>query len=74
MQCFDPDQRQVPMGFGRPKMFRPLEERGDFGLLLRNDAFCDDRLKRPIFAVNTRRQPKRDPEAIAEAIRRSCFK
>jgi len=43
------------MRLGWPIMFRLLEDRGDFGLLLPNDAFCDHRLKRPIFAVNARR-------------------
>ena len=34
MQRFDPDQRQIPMGLGWPIVFRPLEDGGDFGLLL----------------------------------------
>jgi len=49
------------MGLGWAIMFRALEDRGDFGLLLLSDVFGDHRLERPIFPVNAWRQPKRDP-------------
>ena len=61
MQCFDPDERQIPMGLGWPIMFGSLENRGDLGLLFADDAFCNNRLERRIIAVNTRWQPERDP-------------
>jgi hypothetical protein len=35
-------------------MFRPLEDSGDFGLLFPNHASGNNRLKRPIIAVNAR--------------------
>ena len=62
------------MGFSWPIMLRPLEYCGDFGLPLPNDAPCDHRLERPIFPVNAWRQPKRDPQAVAGALRCSCCK
>src|SRR6267378_1208264 len=74
MQCFDPDQGQIPMGLGWPIVFRPLEDGGDFGLLLPNDASRNNRLKHPIIAVSTRWKPDRDPKAVVGALRCSCFK
>ena len=74
MQSFDPDERQIPMGLGRPIMFCPLEDGGDFGLPLLNDASFNDRLERFIVAVNTRRKPERNAEAVAGALRCACFK
>jgi hypothetical protein len=62
------------MGLGWPIMFRLLEDGGDFGLLFPNHAFCNNRLKRLIVAVNTRWEPKRDPKAVDGALRCSCFK
>jgi hypothetical protein len=55
-------------------MFRPLEDGGDFGLLLLNDASCDHRLERPIIAVNPRWEPERNPEAVVGALRCASFK
>ena len=74
MQCFDPDERQIPMGLAWPIMFRLLEDGGNFGLLLSTDAFCNNRLKGPIIAVNTRWEPKRDPKAVDGALRCTFFK
>ena len=50
------------MGLGWPIMFRPLEDGGDFGLLLLGDASCDHRLERPIIAVNPEWEPERNPK------------
>jgi hypothetical protein len=55
-------------------MFRLLENGGDFGLLFPNHASCNNRLERPIVAVNPRWKPKRDPKAVDGALRCSCFK
>jgi hypothetical protein len=74
MQRFDPDQRQIPMGLGWPIVFGPLEDRGDFGLLLPTDASRNNRLEHPIIAVNTRWEPDRDPKAVTGALRCSCCK
>ena len=74
MQSFDPDQRQIPMGFGWSVIFRPLEDGGDFGLLFSDHAFCNYRLKRPIVAMNTWWEPERDPKPAVGALRYSCFK
>jgi len=74
MQRFDPDQRQIPMGPGWPIMFGSLEDGGDFGLLLPNHAFCNNRLKRSIIAVNIRWEPERDPKPVVGALRCSRFK
>src|SRR6516162_9554327 len=62
------------MGLGWPIMFRPLEDGGDFGLLLLSDAFCDHRLERSIIAVNPRWEPERNPESVVGALRRASFK
>ena len=62
------------MGLGWPVMFRPLEDDAHVALLLPGNAFRNDRLKRPIVAVNTRRKPERDAKAVARALRCSCFK
>ena len=62
------------MGLGWPMMFRPLEDVGNFGLLFPNHGSCNNRLKRPIIAMNTRRQPERDPKPVVGALRCSCFK
>jgi hypothetical protein len=43
MQSFDTDERQVPMGLGRPIMFRLLEDGSDFGLLLPDYTSCNNR-------------------------------
>jgi hypothetical protein len=64
MQNFDSDQRQIPIGLGWPIMFRSLEDGGDFGLLCSNHASDNNRLKRPIIAVNTRWEPECDPKAV----------
>src|ERR1700730_900024 len=74
MQSFDPDKRQIPMGFGWSVIFRPLEDGGDFGLLFSDHAFCNYRLKRPIVAMNTWWEPERDPKPAVGALRYSCFK
>jgi hypothetical protein len=55
-------------------MFGPLEYGGDFGLLLLNDAFRDHDLERSIIAVNPRREPERNPEAVVGALRCASFK
>jgi hypothetical protein len=55
-------------------MFRLLEYGGDFGLLLLNDAFRDHHLDRSIIAVNPRREPERNPEAVVGALRCASFK
>jgi hypothetical protein len=65
MQSFDPDERQIPMGLGWPIMPRLLEDSGDFGLLFPSDACRNNRLKRPIVAVNTRREPECHPKGVA---------
>src|SRR5260370_37611444 len=65
VQGFDTDERQVPVRFGWPVMFRPLEDGAHIDLLLGSDAFCNNRLEHRIIAVNIRRQSK---------LRRSCFK
>ena len=62
------------MGLGWPVKFRPRECGAHIGLFLRSNAFCNNRLKRPIIAVNTRWKPERDAKPIARALRRSCFK
>jgi hypothetical protein len=69
MQSFDADERQVPTGPGWPVIFRPLEDSGDLGLLLPSSAFCNNRLERPIIAVNTRWKPERDAKAVLGALR-----
>jgi hypothetical protein len=74
MQSFDTDERQVPMGLGRPIMFRLLEDGSDFGLLLPDYTSCNNRRERPIIAMNTRWEPERDPEAVVGALRCSCVK
>ena len=74
MQSVDPDQRQIPMGLGWPIMFRSLENRGDFGLLLPDYTSCNNRRERPIIAMNTRWEPERDPEVVVGALRCSCVK
>ena len=51
------------MGLGWPIMLRPLEDGGDFGLLLLDDAFRNKCLKLTIIAVNARWKPERNPEA-----------
>jgi hypothetical protein len=53
-------------------MFRPREGGARIGLLLRSNAFCNNRLKRPIIAVNTRWKPERDAKAVAGALRCCC--
>jgi hypothetical protein len=55
-------------------MFGPLDDGADLGLLLTSNAFCDNRLKRAVIAVNARWKPKRDAGAVAGALRCSCFK
>src|SRR6516164_4152447 len=62
------------MGLGWPIMFRPLEYGGYFGLLLLNDASCDQLLERLIIPVNSRREPERNPEAVVGALRCTSFK
>jgi len=62
------------MGLGWPIMFRSLEDGGDFGLLLLNHAVGNNRLERPVVAMNTRWEPKRDAKAVVGALRRSCVK
>ena len=62
------------MGLGWPIMFRPLEYGGYFGLLLLNDASCDQLLERLIIAVNSRREPECNPEAVVGALRAASFK
>jgi hypothetical protein len=54
-------------------MFRPLEDGGDFGLPLPSDAFRNNRLERPVIAVNTRWEPNCDANAVVGALRCSCF-
>jgi hypothetical protein len=66
MQNFDPDQRQIPMGLGWPIMFRSLEDGGDFDLLLLNHAVGNNRLERPVIAINTRWEAERDAKAVLE--------
>jgi hypothetical protein len=41
------------MGLRGPIMFRSLENGGNFGLLSCDHAFCNNRLERPVIAVNT---------------------
>jgi hypothetical protein len=55
-------------------MFRSLENGGNFGSLSRDHAFCNNRLERPVIAVNTWWEPERDPKAVVGALRCSCFK
>ena len=74
MQNFDADQRKVPMRFGWPVIFRPLEDGGDFGLPFLSNGFCDNRFERPVIAVSTRWEPDRDPDAVVGTLRCSCFK
>ena len=62
------------MGLGWPIMSRLFEDGSDFGLLFPSHACCNNRLKRPIVAVNTRREPKCDSKAVGGALRCSCFK
>jgi hypothetical protein len=50
-------------------MFRALKDRGDFGLLLPDDTLCNNRLKRPVIAVNARWKPDCDPKAVVAALR-----
>src|SRR5258706_15632559 len=73
VQSFDADERQVPMGLGWPIMFGPLEDGANLGLFLAGNAFCNNRIERAIIAVNPRRKPKRDAEAVAGALRRVGF-
>jgi hypothetical protein len=47
------------MGLGWPVIFRPLEGSAHVGLLLRSNAFCNNRLERPVIAVSTRWEPER---------------
>ena len=47
---------------------------GYFGLLLLNDASCDQLLERLIIAVNSRREPECNPEAVVGALRAASFK
>ena len=74
VQGFDTDERQVPVRFGWPVMFRPLEDGAHIDLLFGGDAFCNNRLERPIIAVNARWKPERDAKTITGALRCSCFK
>src|SRR5258706_5720087 len=74
VQGFNADQRQVPMRLGWPVMLGSLKDPADFGLLLARNAFCHHRLKRALVAVNARRKPKRDAEAVGGALRCSRFK
>jgi len=62
------------MGLGWPVKFRPRECGAHIGLFLRSNAFCNNRLKRPIIAVNTGWEPDRDPKAVVGALRCSCRK
>jgi len=62
------------MGLFRPIMLRLLEDGGDFDLLFPDYAFGNDRLKRPIIAMNTRWEPKRDPKPVVGALRCSRLK
>jgi hypothetical protein len=62
------------MGLGWPVIFRSFENGGDFCLLFPNDAFRNNRLERPVIAVNPWWEPNRDPNAVLGALRCSCFK
>jgi hypothetical protein len=62
------------MGLGWAVMFRPREGGAYIGLLLRSNAFCNNRLKRPVIAGNARWKPERHAEAIAGALRCSSCK
>jgi len=62
------------MGLGWPVKFRPRECGAHIGLLLRSNAFCNNRLKRPIIAMNTQWKPERDAKAVVGALRCSCCK
>ena len=63
--CFDAKLRRrsakVPMRFGWPVIFRPLEDGGDFGLPLLSNGFRNNRFERPVIAVSTRWEPDRYP-------------
>jgi hypothetical protein len=74
MQGFDADERQVPMRLARPVMFRLFKDCAYVGLLLASNAFCNNRLKRLIIAVNTRWKPERYARAIGDPLRCSCVK
>jgi len=74
VQSFNTNERQIPMRLGWAVIFRPLKGSAHVGLLLSGDAFCNDSLKRLIIGVNTRWKPERDAEAVAGAVRSSCFK
>src|SRR5260370_13477992 len=74
VQGFDTDERQVPVRFGWPVMFRPLEDGAHVDFLLGGDAFCNNRLEHRIIAVDIRREPKGDTESLLVALRRSRFK
>jgi hypothetical protein len=71
---FDADKGQIPVGFGRPIIFCPLEDGPHFSLLLRSNALCNDRLKLLIVATNAWRIPERDAEAVTGTQRCSSSK
>jgi hypothetical protein len=54
-------------------MLRSLEDGGDVGLLFLNDASANNRLKRPVIAMNARWEPERDPMAVVSTLRCSYF-
>ena len=61
------------MRLGRPVMLGPFEDDADLGLLLTSNAFSNNRVKPATIAMNARWKPKRDSEAVAGALRCSCF-
>jgi hypothetical protein len=51
------------MRLDRARMFGPLEGEADVASPLCSNGLSNNRLERPIFAVNTRRKPERDAKA-----------
>jgi hypothetical protein len=66
---FDADEREVPMRFFGSAVLRSLEHRAHVGLLPHSNGFCDNRLKRPIVNMNTRRKPQRHAKTVAGSMR-----
>ena len=61
------------MRLGRSVMFGPFEDDADLSLLFTSNAFSNNRVKPAIIAMKAWWKPKRDAEAVAGALRRSCF-